>query len=146
MRLLPTIAVALLVVAGCGGGGGLSREEFVEKANANCKQRQQADIALQDRTEEEWAEDPDAGLRVIDRETRKQRELEPPDELAADWDRYLKLMDESNRISRRLRDAEPGDMDNDERSVLEGKARKAGVQARNVAEEMGLDVCGNAFY
>lgn len=134
--------IAVLAAAGCSGGGP-SREEFVEKANANCKQRQQAELAIADQSAEEFADDPDAVWRVYDRESAKQRKLEPPDELADDWQRYLRLFDESTKNYRVARDLEAP---SDTRSAAEVKAGKAGVQARNIAEKMGLDVCGDAFY
>lgn len=143
MRHVAALA-AILSIAACGEGGP-SREEFVDQANANCKERQKAVLALQDWTEEDFLADPDADWRALDREMREQRRLEPPDELAGDWRRYLRLMDESNRLFRRLQRRDDG-WDASQRSVAEGEARKAGVQARQTAKRMGLDVCADAFY
>jgi hypothetical protein len=138
-------ALILIVVrAGCGGGDD-ARDEFVKQADANCRQRQQAELALQDRSEEEWAEDPDAAWRVYDREHEKQSKLEAPEELADDWRRYLELLRSAIETQRELADPDH-EYDLDRDSVAGGEANKSAVQARQVAKRMGLKVCANAFY
>ncbi len=131
------LSVLAAAVAGCGGGA-LSREEFVEKANANCAERQKAERKIYAK---ESYEDPEEWMRPFDKELEKQKELEPPEEMRADWRRYQELSRESiaafRRIARNPRGAN-GD--------VEVVARRSSTQSRVVARELGLDVCAKQIY
>jgi hypothetical protein len=146
MRRLPVLVV-LVALAACGGGDGDAREQFVEQANANCAERQEAERELRRREEESGDFDPDGWKKLFDEELEKQRELEPPEELAADWRRYQQLSRQSIAMYRELDDIyERRDRGLDETSVLQGKAGRASTQSRVVARKLGLDVCAKQIY
>ena len=138
--------IVLVAAAACGGDD--AREEFVEEANANCAERQAAERELRKQPVEEALDDPDAWKRLFDEELRKQRELEPPEDMAADWRRYQELSRRSIEAYRELtrlggiRSAAARRRE----SVLEGEANRAGAQSRVVARRLGLDICAKQIY
>ena len=132
------LVLALLVIGGCGGD---EKRDFLDEANANCRERQRTEVAAADRPTER----PDAWLEIYDREAEKQRRLEAPEELRRDWERYLQRMDAMREAYRDVYRFDDGTEYN-ERSVAQGAATRAAVQARQIARRIGLDVCGKQIY
>jgi hypothetical protein len=137
-RLVPILAAVAVAVAvtGCGGP---DEGEFRDAANANCRERQRIETANHDKVDTK----PGEWIDVYTREAEKQRSVEVPDDLRGDWDRYLKLMDESERLYRRTYEE---DISQGDQSKAGGDANKAGYQARQQAKKLGLDVCAKQIY
>jgi hypothetical protein len=138
------LAAGALLVPACGGGGdeGLSREEFISRGDAICDEYDQ-------RTEQ--VEDPES-LDDVERfveETRtlirdgvdELKELEPPEELADDYNRWTSQIEENIGL---LDDLEAAAAAGDEAQVQEilAEAEQAGAQADRLAGEMGFEECG----
>ena len=131
MRAAVAVVLLTVLAAGCGGGG-LSREEFVDKANANCAERLEAerDVYARKATVEEYK-------RVYDAELEKQRKLEPPDEMADDWRRYQQLSRESlDALVELIRDEDPK-----RRTELELAQSRKATQSRLIARDLGIELC-----
>jgi hypothetical protein len=140
---MPRAAAVALCLAGAltAGCGGPSTDEFAAEADGNCRERQRTEIADKDRTDQR----PGAWVDVYVREGRAQREVEAPDDLRAGWRRYLGHMDAFVAASQEIyRRDEP--LEFNERSVAQGRAARAGVQARRQARALGLEVCARQIY
>ena len=131
------VCLGLLLLVGCGGP---SKEDFVEAANRSCEERQQGERAMAERN----APFVDT-LVLFDRELARAREIEPPEELRAGWERYQQLSRRATDAYRRMSAIEDPKRFN-ERSVLEARARRAAAQSRVVARRLGLRTCARALY
>jgi hypothetical protein len=147
MTGLVPVAIALaagaLLATACGGGDeGLSREELISRGDAICEEYDQ-------RTEQ--VEDPES-LDDVERfveETRtlirdgvdELKELEPPEELAEDYNAWIAQNEENLGL---LDDLEAAAAAGDEAQVQEilAEAEQAGAQADRLAGEMGFEECG----
>jgi hypothetical protein len=114
MRLRFTIfmiSIAVLGLAGCGGSDGessapLTQAELVAKADAVCKQSK-ADIdAIQDPTDiAGLATAIDAQLKIIEDAMNELKELNPPENLASDYEAWLAALDAKLEVTKEARDA-----------------------------------------
>jgi hypothetical protein len=146
MTGLVPVAIALaagaLLATACGGDEGLSREELISRGDAICEEYDQ-------RTEQ--VEDPES-LNDVERfveETRtlirdgvdELKELEPPEELAEDYNAWIAQNEENLGL---LDDLEAAAAAGDEAQVQEilAEAEQAGAQADRLAGEMGFEECG----
>jgi hypothetical protein len=137
-------ALGLLAV-GCGGGGGgrLSEAEFREQANAICLEY---DRRIEDLGEpgslEEVPEFVNQAIPIIEEGLAELRELEPPEELEADYDRMLDETERSVGVAERLRDAAAeGDQQAVQDALEEGNA--ADSESDRIARDLGLDECAD---
>ncbi len=147
--MLPAIALlaaAGLIAVGCGGGGDggrLSEAEFRAQANAVCLKYDERIEALgEPESLEEVPEFVDQALPIIEEGVAELRELEPPEELEADYDRMLAETERSVGVAQRLRDAAAeGDQQALQDAFEEGNA--ADSQSDRIARELGLDECAD---
>jgi sugar-specific transcriptional regulator TrmB len=102
------LAVAVLVVAACGGSSRLSRSEFVQRANAVCTKYEQkvtramAGINPGDQTQ--LASAIGKALPVIREGNDELRALKPPEDLQQRFDRWLRIADNEVAAATELRD------------------------------------------
>ena len=147
MRLAALAAFSAAVLAACGGGDGsgerLSEEEFREQANAICADynEQIADLG----TPTSPADIPDyveRGIPIIEEGIAKLRELNPPEELADDYDRMLDETEKAIPAARQLSEAAA---DQDAEAVQEAISlgQEADAESDRVARELGLDECAS---
>lgn len=149
----PPLAGALAVgvvalIAGCGGGGddsdALSAEEYRQQADRICLTSNRGTDAL---TEPESADRAlaflQAGLPIQQEELEGLRALEPPEELRADHDRVVGLLQERQDLIQGVADEIEGGAD-PEQTVQEATPRIDELQeeGREVSERMGLEICG----
>jgi hypothetical protein len=139
------LAAAGLLAAGCGGGsdGRLSEAEFREQANAICSEY---DGRIEDLGEpgslEEVPEFVNQAIPVIEDGLAELRELEPPEELEADYDRMLDETEKSVGVAERLRDAAAeGSRQAVQDALEEGNA--ADSESDRIARELGLEECAD---
>ena len=143
-------AIALLAAAGalaggCAGGndGRLSEAEFREQANAICVEYDQR---IEDLGEpgslEEVPEFVNEAIPIIEEGLAELRELEPPEELEADYDRMLDETERSVGVAERLRDAAAeGDQQAVQDALEEGTA--ADSESDRIARDLGLEECAD---
>src|SRR5687767_11955184 len=91
-----SMAAAIALTASCGGGEGapLSADEFRDRAEANCREIEEADVRPPsdvsdvDRYADEF-------LAVVEASASEMHELEPPEEFQERWQEYLALVDDA---------------------------------------------------
>jgi hypothetical protein len=146
--LLTLFASAVLAVAGCGGDGGggsgdrLSAAEFREAADAICAEYDQK---IQDLGEPESLEDLNAfierAIPIIEEGFNKLDELQPPEELEADWDRAMEVNAENLELTKDLQAA--AESGNEERvQEILAEASQNEEETDRLARELGLERCG----
>jgi hypothetical protein len=149
MRILGIAASAttLLVLAACGGGGGgqsLSAEEFRQQADAICKDYEGKinDLGSPNSLDELPAF-VDKVIPIIEEGNGKLADLQPPDELAEDWDRAMELQNENLDVAHDLQDAIH---DKDTARVQEDltKLNATDQQSNEIARKIGLEDCGQS--
>ena len=143
MTRLRLAALAALVLALSGCGGGTSAADYRDEATGICETatREAAAVAPPDDSAEPVAVYSDAVAEIRQRETVALDELEPPDDLRAD---HTLLVNASGAIVRSLLDlaraAERGDRD--AATAAAGAGSRAADQARRAAEGLDLPACG----
>jgi hypothetical protein len=146
--LAGAVIAAALVLAGCGGGddgGGASEEEFIAEVDAVCTQTSEEIEAL-------YAESGDPSnvsqldallakrLPISEQAQEQVEAIEPPDELADEYDQYLSqrrefisLLQEQKQAAERGDDARAAELDRE--------IAKAGQGHTLTAGELGLEFC-----
>jgi hypothetical protein len=164
-RTLLTLGVALALVAGCGGGddknggngggGGeaLSQDELVSKANQICRegsekintkaQEVQSKIQEADSAEEQQKVVADV-LEDTDKEydpyLDQLHDLTPPDDLKADWDKFMAGIDKAFDLIPDLADA-TRDGDRNKLQDLTDQFTQIAGDTRPFAQKYKLDDC-----
>jgi hypothetical protein len=145
--LLTVAASAALAGAGCGGDGGgsgeqLSAAEFREQADAICAEYDQK---IQDLGEPESLEDLTAfigrAIPIIEEGFNKLDELQPPEELEADWDRAMEVNAENLQLTKDLQAAAEAGNEQRVQEIL-AQASQNEEQTDRLARDLGLERCG----
>jgi hypothetical protein len=140
MRSHAAVAVLVLLVAGCGGG--LSKDELVAKADAICK-----------RVNQRMAKEPDpksaADLERLAKRTvaisnpaiRDMEALEPPDELKADFKKFIASLKQQLDLTKKIgAAAAKGDTAGIQK--VGADAQKAENEYRRLTGKIGFKECG----
>jgi uncharacterized protein YpuA (DUF1002 family) len=161
-RPLLTLALAVALVAGCGGGdddsGGsgaktLSQDEFVSQANQICREGSEKINSktqeIQDKIQQAKSADEqqDAVADVLE-DTAKEYDpylerlgnLKPPSDLEADWRKFLDGVNQAFDLIPDLADA-TRDGDRDKLSQLTTKFSQIAGDTRPFAQKYKLDDC-----
>ena len=136
-------AMSLVVAGGCGGGGDeLSREELISQGDAICERYEERSAEVEE------PEGPDDLERFVE-ETRaliadgvdELDDLEPPEELADEYESWIAQNEENLELLDDLREAAA---ENDEARVagILEEAEQKGERADELAREMGFRDCG----
>jgi hypothetical protein len=142
---LATVAVAA-ALAGCGGGGGggtgLSAAEFRQQADAICAEFEQKLNALGTPSSlDQLGEFVDKAIGIIEDGNDKLQALEPPTELADDWDRAMEIQDKNLELTHQLQDA-LNDEDDARIQELLSQLDTSDAESTRLAQNMGLENCG----
>jgi hypothetical protein len=145
-------AALALAASACGGGndargttGGsetLSASEFRQRADAVClKFYEQIDALGQPSSPDEFLDYSEEALPLIAEGHRELRELVPPADLAATWNKALSVNAEVEELVRQLRDAvREGDLGHAEELVAQ--IRSTDDESGRLARQVGLKECG----
>jgi hypothetical protein len=133
-----------LAAAGCGGGGDkLTRDELVEEADATCAE---FDRRVEDVREPESLEDIEGYLQeirpIVEEGTDELAALEPPEELADEYDEWI----EATRSGvDRFDELEEAAASGDEQRIQEvlQSLGEGGEEADRLAQELGFQECGS---
>jgi hypothetical protein len=142
--LTAAIGVAVLIAA-CGGGGGdqtLSADEFRKQADSICTEYEGRIGDLQSPSSlDELPDFVDEVIPIIEEGNAKLADLNPPEELASDWDRAMELQDQNLEVAHDLQDAIHH---NDTAKVQEllTKLNETDAQSNAIARKIGLEDCG----
>jgi hypothetical protein len=159
-RALLTLTFALALLAGCGGGddgggGGssLSKDEFVSRANKICREGEQkiTEVTKDSQARIQAAKSPEEQQKVIAdvlEDTARQydpflarlRNLDPPKELSAGWDKFLTGVGQAFDLIPDLADA-TRDSDRKKLEDLTKKFSKLAGNTRPFAQTNGLNDC-----
>jgi hypothetical protein len=146
LLLIPTAAI-LWLGGGCDGGEDrISPTELVQRADAICGKERSSFARIQanpppnasvaaDQTQEliKVTEDANSGLR----------DLKPPEELQAAYDRYLEARDRVLDQMKRGRDAAE-DRDSADYGAAQAAVARDAPQRRKLAQALGLKVCSSS--
>jgi hypothetical protein len=152
-RRLLFLAMALPILAGCGGGDGSSTEDFVADANRICREGE-AKIQEVSREQQDAAGKPEsleqqrkAVATVLESTAEayapymeRLRALEPPSDLAADWTSFLDDVERAFDLIPDLADATRAG--NQKRlTELSEEFTRIARETRPFAEDNRLDDC-----
>ena len=97
LAFVAVAGTALVAAVGCGGGDGsegLSRQEFIQQAEAICERAEsESDALAEPQTDVEVIEFGEQNVSILERMISDLGELEPPSELKADVEGWLALAD-----------------------------------------------------
>jgi ABC-type glycerol-3-phosphate transport system substrate-binding protein len=147
MRLAILATLSAAVLAACGGGDAsserLSEEEFREQANAICTDYNEQIADLGSPTSPEDIPDyVERGIPIIQEGIAKLRELNPPEDMADDYDRMLDETEKTIPVARQLSEAAA---DEDAEAVQEAISlgQEADAESDRIARELGLESCAS---
>jgi hypothetical protein len=134
----------LLVLAGCGGSGGPSHEEFAAQANRICREGQArvTEIAeqVEGRRPEEVADAIEQASDEFDPVLRRLRGLEAPEDIRNDWDAFLADIGEATELLGQVADAVRSG-DREQGAELAARYEEIARQTRPFAQQYNLDAC-----
>lgn len=163
IRVFLALALGLALVAGCGGGdndggggGGdaMSREDFVAEANKICREGEEKINAKAQEVQEKIqdagsnAEDQQKAVADVLEQTAKEYDpylerlgdLKPPEDLQADWDKFVAGVNDAFELIPDLADA-TRDGDRDKLSELTTRFSQIAGDTRPFAQKYELDDC-----
>jgi hypothetical protein len=140
-----SLAAAVGLAASCGGdeGASLSADEFRDRAEANCREIEEADVRPPsdvsdvDRFADEF-------IAEVEASASEMHELEPPEEFQARWQEYLALVDDAvSRLHEFRDDLEGASPEEITRLADEFGADFEELESRGheIERELGLDEC-----
>jgi hypothetical protein len=134
------VAIAVLATA-CGGGGKLSKQELVAKANAICRDSDAKFKALgTPRTMEDLKNFADKAMPIAKDGRKKLGDLEPPDELAATYRQWLAEGDKAVDAIARVRAAAAADRVTEVQKIGR-EARAEDAKSDRLATRLGFTDC-----
>jgi hypothetical protein len=160
-RAVLTLALGLALLAGCGGsgddgnGGGdkMSRDEFVSKANEICREGAEKINAktqeIQDKIQQaKGAEEQQKAVADVLEDTAKEYDpylerlgdLQPPDEISGDWEKFLRGVNDAFDLIPDLADA-TRDGDREKLSELTTRFSQIAGDTRPFAQKYQLNDC-----
>jgi hypothetical protein len=144
MRRACTVGIVCGVVAlaGCGGGGDrLTKEELASRADAICgKYEAKLDALAEPQSIEEVASLAEKAKPIVADGVDELEQLEPPEELEDDYDRWIELnRDSLEAIDDLKQAAADGDEARVQQVVQDANAQEKEADA--LARQIGLDEC-----
>jgi hypothetical protein len=135
-------AVALVVVPLAACGGGLSKSELIAKGDAICKR-------VNDRIAKEPEPKSIADLQRLAAKTvavsnpaiKQMDALEPPDELKADFDKFVASLKQQRDLTKQIGDA-AAKGDTAKIQEIGTEAGKAQAEYRKLSTKIGFKECG----
>lgn len=143
MTRVAPVALAVLVLAGCGGGDGnrLTREEWTTQADAICQRvNERLEETEQPTTMAELVTVLEQGLEDVDAAVADLRELEPPEDMEADVDAWIGKVEAASEQIEEARDAAKAQ---DEEALAEAleEGTRINDDGNRRARELGLKEC-----
>jgi hypothetical protein len=135
--------LAIVVAAGCGGGGGkrLSRDQYASKADAVCrKYNAQAKLLVAPTNLSELGKAFDRALPLLEKAIKDLRKLKPPESEQARADQWLTQVENLKDDLAEIRDKA---RDNDEQGVQATfrKATQDDQRGNQLATKLGMTAC-----
>jgi hypothetical protein len=129
--------------AGCSNGA-LSKEEFIERADAICRDvdKQSTNLKVPEKASQAPAF-ADRAHDIVEEAIEKLRNLEPPEEDKKQIERMIDSIEEANDYLPRIAQA-AADEDLKRFQELNANLGRAVDEANRIANDYGLEVCGGA--
>jgi hypothetical protein len=142
----PLAGALTLFLAACGGGSGeeqqLTADQFRQQADAICKQYEEKINALgSPNSLADLGDFVDKAVPIIEEGNDKLAALQPPEELADDWNRAMDLQDQNLGVAKDLQQA-IHEKDATKVQELLAKLDETDAQSNQIARNMGLEECG----
>jgi hypothetical protein len=142
------ISLVIGVAAGCGGGGKqqVSAAELAQKADAICRQEQSGFNRIQAHPPANASVAADQTgelIEITEKANSDLRDLEPPDELSASYDRYLEARDRVVDQMKRGKDAAES-QDSAAYGAAQAAVAREAPQRRKLAQALGLRACSSS--
>lgn len=137
------VTAAIAALAGCGGGSSVSPEEFQSQANKVCRDIERQLDRIQETapvTADQAEEQAQAAVDVSGQALDNLRQIDPPEDLRSNYDRYLEEREQAIGF---IEDAREAAADNDSDAYVRAKRRLAAGQPtrRQLALELDLSAC-----
>jgi hypothetical protein len=140
MRAHAAVAVLIVPLAACGGG--LSKSELVAKGDAICKkvntqiakQPEPTDAADLEKLAKKTVEISDPAIKDMEA-------LEPPDELADEFKRFVALLKQQRDLTKQIGDA-AAKGDTVKIQQVGTDAQKAQTEYQTLSDKIGFKECG----
>lgn len=134
----------MLVLAGCGGGGGgqpLTKEQYASKADAICgKYNHQVNALANPKSLSDLADVADRTLPILDSAIRDLKKLTPPASEKATSDQWLEQVRNLKDDLQEIRDKARSNDIKGVQSVVP-KAQDHNSKSNALATELGMSVC-----
>jgi hypothetical protein len=143
VRRASFLLLALIVAAGCGGGGSsrLTRDQYAAKADGICAKYNQQTRALANPSSlSELANVADQTIPILDHALGDLRKLKPPSDEQAAADQWLAQVENLEGDLKEIRDKAKA---NDMRGVqgVVPKATEHNTKSNALATQLGMKVC-----
>ncbi len=137
------LAAGALLAAACGGDdGGLSREELISQGDAICEEYDQRTQEIPPPQSLDDVEGYAGETRSVIREGLDElKELQPPEELADDYNRWISQSEENLGLLDELEEAAAAG-DEARTQELLTEAQEASARTDRLAADMGFEECG----
>ena len=138
--------VLTLLLAACGGGSGedhtLTADQFRQQADSICRQYEAKVRALGSPSSlDDLGGYVDQVIPIIAEGNGKLADLQPPEELADDWDRAMELQDQNLGVAKDLQQA-IHDQDTAKVQELLQTLDETDAKSNQIARGIGLKDCG----
>jgi type II secretory pathway component GspD/PulD (secretin) len=143
VRRAAFIGLTVVVLAGCGGGGGqaLTKEQYAAKADAICDKHNQETQALGNPTNlADLARVADKTLTILDKAISELEALKAPSSEKATADQWMEQVKNLRNDLKEIRDRAK---DNDMQSVqgIAATAQEHNSKSNALATELGMSIC-----
>lgn len=136
------LSILVVLTAGCAGGEGLSKEQYVSKLNAMCEDFSERERRIgEPKTFEDLVEKGPRILAAYEKAIVDEvHKLKAPDEIAEQADRLVDLADQQRNVLGELVDAA---QDNDFAKVreLDSENKRVNMEANSIMSELGAEAC-----
>jgi hypothetical protein len=141
MRAHAAVAVLLIgSVAGCGGG--LSKGELVAKADAICARvNKQIAREPEPRSARDLQRLASRTVEISDPAIEEMAALEPPDELEADFGKFVASLKKQRDLTKQIGEA-AGEGDTAKIQQVGADAQKAQAEYQRLSNKIGFKECG----
>jgi hypothetical protein len=143
VRRASFLLLALVIAAGCGGGGSkrLTREQYAGKADGICAKYNQETKAIANPTSlSDLADVADKTIPILDHALGDLRKLKPPSDEQATADQWLAQVENLEGDLKEIRDkAKSNDMEGVQAVVP--KATQHNTKSNQLATQLGMSVC-----
>ena len=145
-RLALFAGLLTLLLAACGGGSdedhSLTADQFRRQADSICRQYEDKIKALESPSSvNELGGYVDQVIPIIEEGNDKLADLQPPAELADDWDRAMELQDQNLGVAKDLQQA-IRDQDTAKVQELIQTLDETDAKSNEIARSIGLEDCG----